>query len=73
MPTLAERMKKIGEQETKIETNQNNIIRQVTIKYGLSENEEQLIKSVKDINKLDMAIEKIVTSDLKQDVMDAFA
>ena len=73
MPTLAERMKKIGEQETKIETNQNNIIRQVTIKYGLSENEEQLIKSVKDINKLDMAIEKIVTSDLKQDVMDALA
>ncbi|MCK4907983.1 MAG: Rpn family recombination-promoting nuclease/putative transposase [Spirochaetes bacterium] len=67
MPTLAERMKITA----KIETKQSDLIRLLSLKYGLSESEEQLIKSVTDTNKLDMAIEKIVTSDLKQDVMDA--
>ena len=75
MPTLAERMKKIGEHETIQKTTLKNqhsmLIRQLSLKYGLSESEEKLIKSVTDTNKLDMAIEKFATSDSKQDVMDA--
>ena len=71
MPTLAERMKKIGEQETILATKQSDLIRLLSLKYGLTESEKRFINSVSDTNKLDMAIEKIVTSDLKQDVMDA--
>ena len=71
MPTLAERMKKIGEQETTLKNQHSILIRLLTLKYGLLESEEQLIKSVTDTNKLDMAIEKFATSDLKQDVIDA--
>ena len=71
MPTLAERMKKIGEQETTLKNQHSILIRLLSIKYGLSENEKQLIESVTDTNKLDMAIEKFAASDLKQDVIDA--
>ena len=52
-----------------IRTKQNDLIRQLVLKYGLVSSEETLIGSITDIKKLDAAIEKFALCENKDEVM----
>ena len=86
MPTLAERWiqqgEKIGEQrgiqigeqrgelKGKIERTQELLIKQMHLKYGITESEKDFIKSVTDLDKLDKATEAILSEDNKEKLLD---
>ena len=62
MLTIAEQLKLEGE----IIEKQNVLIKQLSKKFGLTEEEKSFIKSVKDRAKLDKALEEILTEESKE-------
>jgi len=58
-----------GKIEGKIEGKQNSLIRQMTKKFGLTEQEIALIQSCNDQDKLDMALEEILFANTKEEVL----
>jgi hypothetical protein len=49
---------------------QNILIKQLSQKYGLEEEEKKYIKSITNFEKLDMALDKILFSKDKKQVLD---
>jgi predicted transposase/invertase (TIGR01784 family) len=82
MPSLAERLEtkgreegiqigeQIGEQRGKIERTQELLIKQMHLKYGITESEKDFIKSVTDLDKLDKATEAILFENNKEKLLD---
>lgn len=76
MPSLAERLiergkmegKKEGKIEGEIKGKQTTLIRQLRRKFGLTPQEEQHIRSIKDEAKLDAAAEAILDATSKSSV-----
>jgi len=78
MPTLAERWIQQGEErgeqrgiiygETK--RLQQTVIKQISLKYGITDSEKEFIKSVTDLDKLDKATEAILSEDSKAKLLD---
>ena len=75
--TIAMKLRKEGKIEGKVEgkiegeilKSQNTLIKQMSKKFGLTENEINLIKNCSNINKLDQALEDILFSDNKSDIL----
>ncbi len=63
--TIGEKLKKKGIEEGK----QEDLIRQLDKKFSLTEEERDAIKKVKDINKLDAAIDAFVFAETKEEVL----
>jgi predicted transposase/invertase (TIGR01784 family) len=61
---------KRGKEKQKIIDKQDILIRQLNKKFGLSRDEVTLIKSIKDITKLDAALDEFVFSESKSGVLD---
>jgi len=58
-----------GEIKGKLEGKQNILINQMSKKFGLTSDETVIIKTCKDITKLDQALEDILFFDNKTDVL----
>jgi len=78
MPSLAERLEtkgreegiQIGEQRGETKRLQQTLIKQVHLKYGITDSEKDFIKSVTDLDKLDKATEAILSEDSKEKLLD---
>jgi len=64
-PSLAERLKNRGE----IEGKQKTLIKQLCHKFDLTPEEEEMIRSVNDVVKLDAAAEAILDAKSKSEVL----
>jgi len=53
----------------KLERSQEVLIKQIQLKYGITENEKDFIRTVTDLDKLDLAIEKILTNISKEELL----
>ena len=79
MPSLAERMGKKAFEEGKtagicegvLQAKKNDLIKQLSLKYGLAKQEKALIEKTVELEKLDKAIELFAVADTKQDVLAA--
>ena len=81
MPSLAERLLEEGEQrgikkgeqlgksKGKLESKQEVLIKQIQLKHGITEKEKDFIRTVTDLDKLDLAIEKILTNISKEELL----
>ena len=69
MPTLAQKWLKKGIEEGEIRDKQQIFIRQLSKKFGLDDKEKELIKSIKDKDKLDKAIDAFVFATDKKEVL----
>ena len=75
--TIAMKLRKEGKIEGKVEgkiegeilKSQNTLIKQMSKKFDLTENEINLIKNCGDINKLDQSLEDILFFDNKNDIL----
>jgi hypothetical protein len=81
MPTVAMRLiekgklegllegEKKGEQRGQLKRSQEVLIKQIQLKYGITESEKDFIRKVTDLDKLDIAIEKILTNITKEELL----
>ena len=67
--TIGEKLKKKGIEEGIEKAKQEDLIRQLDKKFSLTEEERDAIKKVKDINKLDAAIDAFVFAETKEEVL----
>ena len=58
-----------GKQSGKLERSQEVLIKQIQLKYGITEKEKDFIRKVTDLDKLDIAIEKILTNITKEELL----
>jgi hypothetical protein len=52
-----------------LERSQEVLIKQIQLKYGITEKEKDFIRKVTDLDKLDLAIEKILTNISKDELL----
>ncbi|OHD27066.1 MAG: hypothetical protein A2Y34_18490 [Spirochaetes bacterium GWC1_27_15] len=69
METLADYFMEKGMEKGKIEESQKTLIKQLSKKFGLTNNEIELIKKCNTLEKLDIALEDILFLDNKFDVL----
>ena len=69
MPTLAQKWLKQGIEEGEIKDKQRILIRQLSKKFGLDDKEKELIKYIKDKDKLYKAIDAFVFAEKKEEVL----
>jgi predicted transposase YdaD len=71
--TIAEKLRKEGMEkgieEGKLKDKQQVLIRQLTKKYSLTEQDKQHISSITDPDKLDLALDEIVVAETKEQVL----
>ena len=67
--TIAEKLRKEGIKEGKIQEKQEVLIRLLERKYSLTEQDRQHISSITDPDKLDRALDEIVVSETKEQVL----
>ena len=80
MPTLAQKWYQQGIEKGKIEgieegeiiKQQEILIRQLSKKFGLAEEEQELIKSIKNKVKLDKALDLILDAKSKKEIFNLF-
>ena len=74
MPSLAERLETKGREEGIVygetKSKQDTLIKQMHLKYGITDSEKDFIKSVTDLDKLDKATEAILSEDSKEKLLD---
>ena len=77
MMTIAEQWKAEGRQkgrvegrlEGRIEDKHQVLTRQIRLKFGLSDHESKLITGVRDTDKLDAAIDAVITATEKAEIL----
>jgi broad-specificity NMP kinase len=67
--TIAEKLKKEGIEEGKIQEKQQVLIRLLSKKHSLTEQDKQNISSITDPDKLDLALDEIVIAETKEQVL----
>jgi hypothetical protein len=67
--TIADKLKREGIKEGKIQEKQQVLIRQLTKKYSLTLQDKQHISSITDPDKLDRALDEIVVAETKEQIL----
>ncbi len=60
----------IGELKGKVASKQETLIKQIHLKYGITDAEKDFIKSVTNLDKLDKATEAILSENNKEKLLD---
>ena len=66
--TYAEAAEKKGKEEGRIEGEHNTLIRLLNRKFGLSEEEEELVRSTVELEKIEAALDEILEAETKEQV-----
>jgi predicted transposase/invertase (TIGR01784 family) len=69
MPTLAQRLREEGAQQGYLLDKQEVLIMQLATRFFLSEDEKQLIREVKEMDKLNAALRLVVTAQTKEEIL----
>lgn len=69
MPTLAQRLREEGALQGYLLDKQEVLIMQLGTRFFLSEDEKQLIREVKEIDKLNAALRLVVTAQTKEEIL----
>ena len=69
MPTLAQRWREEGMQQGFLLDKQEVLIMQLDTRFRLGENEKQLIRDIKEADKLDAALRLVVTAQTKEEIL----